>query len=221
MNKSISELLHHVALALVVTLHLSGCGRVRYHSPDGWADVGFVNDLGRVERMDANVPEPSDSGVSDARVRAGDAPHPNCPTATGALGSGACPVGCSGGCEGGVCIIACGGKGSCISDLVCPSGWPCRVSCGGFRACTAARFDGSNASSLSIECAGAESCVAAAMICPTAGDCGVLCGGAMSCVSFSLACGPGRCAADCSGASATSFDQQCNGSSCCEIVNCG
>ena len=209
LNKSISE--PRLALALLIPLTLSACGRLRYDPRDASPEAGFVDDLGRIDLIDA----------SDARFSAGDSPLPNCPTAIGPLGAGACPAVCSGGCEEGICTIDCGGEGACITEVRCPAGWPCRIACGGSRACTAATFDGSNASSLSVVCAGGESCVAADMICPTSGDCGVLCGGAMSCVSFSLACGPGRCAADCTDANATSFEQTCNGSGCCSLVNCG
>lgn len=213
LNKSISELAT-VRLVPLFTLTLCACGRLRYDARDTDADVAFVDDLGRVTPVDADEPMPSDAGQADA-------PLPSCPTAVGPRGAGACPTVCSGGCEEGVCTIDCGGEGACIADVRCPAGWPCHIACGGSRACTAATFDGTNASSLSVVCAGGESCVAADMICPTAGDCGVLCGGAMSCVSFSLACGPGRCAADCTDANATSFEQACNGSGCCSLVNCG
>ena len=227
MNKSISELPpRHLALAILFTLQLVGCGRLRYEP----RDVGQrAFDIGLTDFTDTRDPW-SDSGAiidtgalapRDTLFTFRDAPLDNCPTALGALGAGSCPATCNGGCDGGVCAITCTAVGACIGDIVCPPGWPCQVSCIGFRSCTAATFDGTGATSLSVECAGDETCVAAEMICPTAGDCGVLCGGAMSCVSFALACGPGRCAADCSGASATSFDQQCNGSGCCSLVNCG
>ena len=216
LNKSISELSTY-RLALVLLLALSGCGRRHYDAQDTGSTF---DDVGRVD-LDADAPA-MDSGLvapSDALFTFRDAPFANCGPVTGALGSGACPSVCSGGCDAGVCTIDCTGVATCIEVLVCPPGWPCSVFCG-FRACTSATFDGTNASSLSVECTGDESCVSADMVCPTAGDCGVFCVGLTSCVSFSQACGGAQCAANCTGASATAFDQQCNGSRCCSIVNC-
>jgi hypothetical protein len=85
---------------------------------------------------------------------------------------GACPAECSGGCNGGTCLIDCGAS-SC-DGVTCPSGFTCDVDCA------------------------AGSCDGATIDCPPEQACEILCEGAMNCRGLTVNCGGGPCLLTCS-----------------------
>ncbi len=72
----------------------------------------------------------------------------------------ACREACSavdgGGCDGGVCVIACNATGACQTTITCPPGVPCRVECTQKQACKAVTCG--DASTCSIFCYGEQAC---------------------------------------------------------------
>ncbi len=103
----------------------------------------------------------------------------------------ACQASCPGSCEGDTCVIDCTSDGSC-ENLSCPSGLPCRVSCGK-NACK--RLDCSLASSCDITCNGKNSCE-------------------------EVTCGSGRCEVACNGDKACKRGVECQSACACEVT-CG
>ena len=88
--------------------------------------------------------------------------------------AGACPPGCPGACEDGVCHVACAAPGGCSdAEIVCPPGWPCAVACSGLAACARLRLQCGDAG-CELACTGLGSCQDAALLCG-AGPCDAVC----------------------------------------------
>lgn len=98
---------------------------------------------------------------------------------------GPCPMGCTGGCGSGVCVIACEGKSCEDKPVECPAGWPCHV-----------------------QCEGKDRCKKADVTCPPLHACEVECSGEHACEDLTLSCGDGPCAMACS-----DHPQACNNAS--------
>ncbi len=76
-----------------------------------------------------------------------------------------CPSLCTGGCQDGVCKIACDGTTACRDTVIhCPEGRPCKVECAGTGACQESYLSCIPGQPCQVECTGAGSCVEATIV---------------------------------------------------------
>lgn len=104
-----------------------------------------------------------------------------------------CEATCSaagGTCDGPTCVFACPGLASCATEIRCPVGVPCRVTCRGTKACSFVTCG--SAPSCQIECTGQDACE---RVTSAAADTQVVCGGKNSCKKVS--CNGASCSVQC------------------------
>jgi len=174
------------------TVQCSGpgdCGNGQVCGSDGWCAAADV--AGRCDPLAA---------AADAQSAPIDA-------------DSACLTACTNGtCQRGVCVIDCSVSGSCLTDVLCPAGVPCRVVCGD-HACQH-RVDCRMASLCVIECSGIGSC-ADEVRCGTQ-HCWISCSGSGSCKH--IRCGDAcACDATCSGANACIEASECPQGGACRL----
>lgn len=128
----------------------------------------------------ASSEESSSSGESSVATAADTSSGESGPSMPGTCdvgppAMGPCPEGCTGGCEDGVCVLACGGEAGCdATQITCPQGWPCRV-----------------------DCLGKDTCKDATIVCPGQHACEVQCAGDHACEKAQIGCGDGPCSVAC------------------------
>jgi hypothetical protein len=132
-----------------------------------------------------------------------------------------CPAECTGGCNGGRCVIDCSTAQACKwDDLTCPAGMPCRVLCTGNESCKDAHIICPAEHACDVDCNGGatqgiDSCDRARIDCSATGACELTCGNAHgACAGTTqLNCGGNACSATCAGGSNAPPDVKC-GESC-------
>ncbi len=180
-------------LRWVVVACVAGCYSPQFH--DCTTQCSHSSDCvnGQVCGEDGWCAEPSIAGHCEQRVAANDAARSD-----GSRGSDAPPdadlcaaAGTNGTCDQGTCVIDCSVANSCMVDIVCPAGVPCRVVCGD-KACTHH------------------------VTCPPASACEVQCTGAYSCGDV-IACGTAPCAVTCSGYASCHRHTSCANACACDV----
>lgn len=108
----------------------------------------------------------------------------------------ACPAECDRCDAAAGCSIYCGAGGGGCDNVVCPDGWPCRVTCNGGSACLGAQVHCPDGFPCSVACDGGAACDNLQVLCAGDGPCGVQCG-ATSCDGAVVGCASGHCSATC------------------------
>jgi hypothetical protein len=189
---------------LLAGLLVAACGRIGYDAGGDDNGSGNGSDAAVIDAPlptgDADRDAPAIDaravdgapGIIDARppdARPPDARVADASTAPDATGG--CPAICNQGCAGNVCHIL----GDTIpTDITCPAGLACEVTCEGSRTCR--NVSCGPATACTVLCKGVESCPLGA----TCGDgqCSIFCMGDDSCGA--LSCGTSSsCQVDCSG----------------------
>lgn len=125
---------------------------------------------------------------------------PLCSLAPTAPGSSNCPGVCTGGCNGGQCIVNCTGQ-SCQGQVVnCPDDYSCLIQCGAASSCENAVVNCPDNYACDIACTGTSGCRNATINASPTGACALTCGNAnMACREVDLNCGNNACNATCPG----------------------
>ncbi len=128
-------------------------------------------------------------GVGGSSVPCGERPEPP---------GGTCPDVCDR-CEEGVCIFDCVGVNACLlDDLVCPSGFACRVTCSSISSCSYATVTCPDDYACDTSCGATNACAGLELRCAS-GSCSMECDVANACTGATLECGEGACEATCGG----------------------
>ncbi len=122
-------------------------------------------------------------------------------------GDADCPTVCSGGCEGGECVIACLTFEACRqSTLACPAGFSCRLVCTAGGACRQAELMCPDTWPCTVACGPEDACRDLAVHCSN-GTCEIACTD-NGCDRADVFCGKGACTATC-GEGADEPDVEC------------
>lgn len=175
---------------------MSGAGAVVNPPPDGQAsDASNIAPDGQAP--DGQAPDASSIALDGSMVVHQGGSSPNL---EGGAGTEVCPSACTGGCDGGVCVIAYDTEGSGgLKAIVCPADWPCRISCGGTSACQNSSIICATTGSCEIVCNGLSACQMTRVRCPTSAMCALECDGPAACSGSTMECGSGPCIASCAG----------------------
>jgi hypothetical protein len=115
---------------------------------------------------------------------------------------GTCPPECTGGCNAGVCTIACNAAGECQGNppINCPAGFACVVSCGGTDGCRQNTINCPDGYPCTVTCTGQTACRFTNVNCSATGVCNVACGSAnQTCRDGLVTCGGNSCQVTCPG----------------------
>jgi hypothetical protein len=139
-----------------------------------------------------------------------------------------CPEACTGGCDGGTCMVACGqpcpystatdvtylqclptareliGGGAppaaCQTSAECPPGRPCQIACAGNAACQGRSLICPNDAPCKVICSGISGCQGEKIVCPSNAPCEIICNGVAACQGAAIQCPTSAsCTVECSG----------------------
>lgn len=115
----------------------------------------------------------------------------------------ACPEVCTGGCEAGVCTIACSGKDACKDARVtCPDGLDCLVSCEGEKSCEKTDVECARHVGCEVRCLGDGACLRATLFAQATGTMHLVCADEHdACKDAEVRCDTNACTAICHGPS--------------------
>ena len=111
----------------------------------------------------------------------------------------ACPPQCSGGCDGGLCLVLCSTEASCNTVIQCPEHMHCQVTCTGANSCRyQVRCDDDYR--CHVTCNGEFACQGLELQCGERSDCAMTCSVPTgACENATITCGSGKCESLCFG----------------------
>lgn len=137
-------------------------------------------------------------------------------------GDVSCPAACTGGCNGGTCIIACAADECKGDNITCPVDFDCRIQCIGHHACQDSFIDCPSDHDCTLVCDNPldknHACERVAFNCST-GPCSIGCTGDEPCKETEVNCGANTCSVTCSDDGVGSFSVNDDNASCSVTVD--